>query len=390
MATLEKRKVERFSNVFMVNFRQVNKSREYLLGIANNYSHKGIGFEAACIEPNPGEELELILKNPYSKLSVSAIGEIVWKMDGWYACMTGIKLKNLDQDAVNKLQALMENSAMACDEPPVVPEAAGRTKESEHEDIAAVDEISDETAPDAEIISPPEKTLSVSHKEGVAQAEDKAGIHLFRDPADKPLVKKIIIGMLLVASVLLVIKNVKIKAGVDEGIKQPGLSRNSDVTGRLPLNKVNTGARSARVADQPMINANAQSDMSQDSAAVRQLPVQRGAIIFDSDSDVIGSEYRIIIDTFAKTLLRDDGAILKVEGYSDSIGPELYNLDLAMRRALEVKKLLMKNGIHDRRIRVAVFGESYPVSANIDEFDNAGDRRVDIIMVPSPEVSVTE
>jgi outer membrane protein OmpA-like peptidoglycan-associated protein len=375
----------------MVSFRQVNKSREYLLGIANNYSHKGISFEAACIESNPGEELELILKNPYSELSISAIGEMVWKLDGWYKCITGIKLKDLDQEAVNKIKALVPNETMVREEPPLIRKAEELSEEEEKVDIVVMGGVSDEIAPEAEIIPPGDKTLSISNKEVDSQAEEKAGIKQFRSRTDKPLVKIIIIGLLVAASALFLLKTLGIIPGIDEKIKQPGVSQPSAVTGQLLLNKGNSGSFSSQDADKPIINTEMKPDhlnvgkpeMSQNNAADRQPPVQRGEIIFELDSDVISPAFHPVIDKFAEALLNDTGAILKVEGYSDSKGPELYNLDLAMRRALEVKKLLMKKGINDRKIKVAVFGESYPVSSSRDEIENAGDRRVDIVMVPS-------
>lgn len=398
MTTLEKRKVERSSNVLMVSFRQVNKSREYLLGIANNYSHKGISFEATCIESNPGEELELILKNPYSELSISAIGEMVWKLDGWYKCITGIKLKDLDQEAVNKIKALVPNETMVREEPPLIHKAKELSEEDEKEDVV-VDGVSDELAPEAEIIPHEDKTLSISNNEVESQAEENAGIKLFRKRTDKPIFKIIIIVLLLVASMLFFLKTVETKPGIDEEINQPGLSHASALTGQPPLNKGYFGPLSTQDADKSIINTEMKPDhimqaekpeKSHNTAANRQPSVQRGEIIFDSDSDVISPAFHSVIDEFAEALLKDNGTILKVEGYSDSIGPELYNLDLAMRRALEVKKLLMKNGINDKRIKVAVYGESYLVTSDVDELDNAGDRRVDIVLVPSPEVSVTK
>lgn len=397
MTTLEKRKAERSSNVLMVSFRQVNKSREYLLGIANNYSHKGISFEAACIESNPGEELELILKNPYSELSISAIGEMVWKLDGWYKCITGIKLKDLDQEAVNKIKALVPNETMVREEP--IHRAAELSVEEEKSDIVIMEGVSDETAPEVEIISPDYNTLSISNNEVESQAEENAGIKLLRKQTDKPIFKIIIIVLLLVASTLFFLKTVETKTRIDEEIIQPGLSQASALTGQQPLNKGYLGPLSSQDADKSIINTEMKPDhimqaekpeKSNNTAAVRQPSVQRGEIIFDSDSDVISPAFHSVIDALAEALFKDNGAILKVEGYSDSIGPELYNLDLAMRRALEVKKLLMKNGIHDRRIKVAVYGESYLETSDVDELDNAGDRRVDIVLVPSPEVSVTK
>ena len=401
MTALEKRQVARSNNVLIVNFRQFNKSREYLLGIANNYSHKGISFEAARIESGPGEILELILKSPYSELSIAAVGEMVWKRDGWYKCITGIKLKETDQEAINKMKDFMTNTIRVHDGPPLLHEDQERLREAEKEDILVLDEAADETAPEAEIIPPDENTLSISNKEAESPLEEKAEISKYRSLILKPLVKiKHNIGLLLIAFYALftifALISLVIRFENIEKIQRSGLSQNIPVIRQLPLDKGNPGAGPPQDAVKPLINSEVKPDnirkaekpkKPRKTAAVRQLPLRRGEIKFDSDSDVISPVFRSEIDKFAKALLRDSGAILKVEGYADSIGPELYNLDLAMRRALEVKKLLMKKGINERRIKVTVYGESYPVSSDIDELDNAGDRRVDMVIVPSPGIS---
>jgi len=345
MSILEKRKVARYHNVLIVNFRQVNKSREYLCGIANNYSHKGINIEAACIEANPGEELEVILKNPYSELSITVIGAMVWKIDGWYKCITGINLKDVDQEAINEMKGLMTDTIRVYDGPPLLNEEQERLTQEDNADIVVVDEVSDEIAPEAETISPDYKSLCISSEEADSRVEERAVINKYRYRTDNVLFISILIGLFLGATAIFALTTLKIRPGYDDKIKPHGLSV---------------------------------------SAAVQKPHWQKGEIKFDSDSDFITPEFHLVIDKFAKAVLRDPGVILQVDGYSDTIGPELYNLDLAMRRALKVKKLLMGKGIKDRRIKVGVYGESYPVSSNIDELNSAVDRRVDITIVPSP------
>jgi outer membrane protein OmpA-like peptidoglycan-associated protein len=387
MSALEKRKVERTSSVLIVNFRHLNKSRDYILGIANNYSHEGISFEATRIESNPGEVLELILKNPYSELSLAAIGEMVWKVDGWYKCITGIKLKEMDKEAISKLKELMTDTIKVSEEPSLSAQEAGQSQKI---DKGAT--VICETKPDAEIKLPHENTSFISKEEIELPAEEETEKNKYRCWANKFPVISIFTALLLIVSAVFAVITLVSRSADIERIQQPALSQNTAITRNLSLDKVNSGPVSVQDAVRPIKNKELQPDnikkaekpvKPQNTAAVRQPPLQRETIKFDSDSDVIRPVFHSAIDKFAKRLLNDHGVTLKVEGYSDSIGPELYNLDLAMRRALEVKKLLMRKGVSDRRIKVTVYGESYLVSSDIDEFDNAGDRRVDMVIVPS-------
>jgi outer membrane protein OmpA-like peptidoglycan-associated protein len=401
MSVSEKREVERSSNVLIVNFRQFNKSREYLLGVANNYSQKGLSFETERLEYNPGEVLELILKHPYSELSVAAVGEIVWKIDGWYKCITGIKLKEMDQETIDKMNVLMTNAIRVCDGPPVSCKEQEISGEEDKEDIAVFEETADETVPEAAIMPPNENTLSVPDEENELPAVEKAEINIYRSWILKSLIKiRNNIGLLLITFyalfTVIVLMLLVTKFDNIEKIQQSKPSQKNNVIRQFPPDKGSTGPGSTQDAVKPVNNTKIKPEnirkaekpeKSENTPAVRQPPLQRGEIKFDSDSDVVRPVFLLEIDKFAKALLKEPGAMLKVEGYADSVGPELYNLDLAMRRALGVKKLLMKKGINERRIKVAVYGESYPVSSNMDEYDNAGDRRVVMVMVPSGRIS---
>jgi outer membrane protein OmpA-like peptidoglycan-associated protein len=55
------------------------------------------------------------------------------------------------------------------------------------------------------------------------------------------------------------------------------------------------------------------------------------------------------------------GVRFYVEGYASSTGTETYNLHLSLQRAEWVKQLLIRKGIPENRIKLAVpWGESYP------------------------------
>jgi len=71
---------------------------------------------------------------------------------------------------------------------------------------------------------------------------------------------------------------------------------------------------------------------------------------------------------------------LLIEGYTDNIGSDSYNLDLSQRRAMAVRDFLVMNGISADRIIARGYGESYPVTSNTNEAGRQQNRRVEIVI----------
>ncbi len=69
-----------------------------------------------------------------------------------------------------------------------------------------------------------------------------------------------------------------------------------------------------------------------------------------------------------------------VEGNTDSIGGEAYNLKLSERRAIAVKDVLVKSDIDADRITTVGYGETKPVASNDTEEGRAKNRRVSIVV----------
>jgi outer membrane protein OmpA-like peptidoglycan-associated protein len=69
-----------------------------------------------------------------------------------------------------------------------------------------------------------------------------------------------------------------------------------------------------------------------------------------------------------------------VEGHTDSVGSDEYNLKLSKLRAEEVKKFLVENGIEEERIEAKGYGKSKPIASNKTEQGRAQNRRVEILI----------
>ena len=75
----------------------------------------------------------------------------------------------------------------------------------------------------------------------------------------------------------------------------------------------------------------------------------------------------------------DKKAKLRIEGYTDSIGSESYNMELSRKRAQAVANYLISQGIDATRLMVIPMGESNPIASNKNAEGRAMNRRVEII-----------
>lgn len=100
-------------------------------------------------------------------------------------------------------------------------------------------------------------------------------------------------------------------------------------------------------------------------------------IEFDFDKAVVKPVYHTPIEKLANFLKAYPDKDVELEGHTDSIGPDDYNMKLSKRRAESVKKYLVdKFGIEATRIGTIGYGESAPVATNDTEDGRQKNRRV--------------
>ena len=78
---------------------------------------------------------------------------------------------------------------------------------------------------------------------------------------------------------------------------------------------------------------------------------------------------------------------IRVEGHTDAVGSESYNLKLSIRRAEAVKAFLVKQGVPANVIKTEGFGETQPVASNATGEGRAQNRRVAVQLIASKVVS---
>ena len=111
----------------------------------------------------------------------------------------------------------------------------------------------------------------------------------------------------------------------------------------------------------------------------------KGDVTFDTNSTVVKPGLYTEIDRVAGVLSRYPETLIRVEGHTDSVGSEEYNMDLSFRRANSVRDLLVQRGINIRRIETVGFGETKPVATNATEAGRQLNRRVEIKVAPQAQ-----
>jgi outer membrane protein OmpA-like peptidoglycan-associated protein len=98
-------------------------------------------------------------------------------------------------------------------------------------------------------------------------------------------------------------------------------------------------------------------------------------VLFDFDKAVIKPAAKKILDDVAKQLMEDKEIKVLLEGHTDWIGTDSYNMGLSKRRAYAVYHYLVKKGIDKERFTVKWYGESEPVADNKTKEGRARNRR---------------
>jgi OOP family OmpA-OmpF porin len=107
-------------------------------------------------------------------------------------------------------------------------------------------------------------------------------------------------------------------------------------------------------------------------------------IYFDFGSASIRPESEPVLKEIADALKKNPAWKLIVEGHTDNVGGDSYNLDLSRRRAAAVKQSLVEHyKVAGARLTTSGFGASRPKESNDTLEGRARNRRVELVRQPS-------
>jgi type IX secretion system PorP/SprF family membrane protein len=104
-------------------------------------------------------------------------------------------------------------------------------------------------------------------------------------------------------------------------------------------------------------------------------------IEFEYDKAIILRKSYGELDAITNILLVRKDLKIRLEGHTDNMGTDEYNLELSKNRVYALKEFLVANGIDSDRIELLYFGESKPIGNNETESGRAMNRRVDIHII---------
>jgi OOP family OmpA-OmpF porin len=99
---------------------------------------------------------------------------------------------------------------------------------------------------------------------------------------------------------------------------------------------------------------------------------------FEFDSDRLTPAAKEILNQVSETLKSYPEVNVEVQGHTDYIGTDAYNLGLSEKRAIAVKNYLTGNGVDGKRLTPVGYGKTRPVDTNETEAGRENNRRVEL------------
>jgi len=104
----------------------------------------------------------------------------------------------------------------------------------------------------------------------------------------------------------------------------------------------------------------------------------KSGVNFAFNSSELTGDAKKNLDAVAEIFIEFPDTDLMVEGHTDSVGNDDYNMKLSKRRADSVVNYLKSKGVASRRFSVKAFGETAPRFDNATKEGQAKNRRVEI------------
>jgi outer membrane protein OmpA-like peptidoglycan-associated protein len=153
---------------------------------------------------------------------------------------------------------------------------------------------------------------------------------------------------------------------------------------RIQLNARTAEVDSAKLArDQATQKASAlQSEVDALNAKPtdRGLVLTLGDVLFDTGKAGLNPGASRNLDHLVQFLTQHDDRRVEIDGYTDSVGTDSFNLDLSQRRADTVKAVLVSRGIDSSRIVSRGYGKEFEVASNSEAGGRQLNRRVEIVI----------
>jgi len=111
------------------------------------------------------------------------------------------------------------------------------------------------------------------------------------------------------------------------------------------------------------------------------LRVRLVGLTFPSGRATIQPEYFSLLTKLQRAIREYPNSKVVIEGHTDNIGNDSYNLNLSTERARAVQQYLMANmGLSEERVQAVGYGEERPIANNQTDEGRMQNRRIDVVI----------
>ena len=103
-------------------------------------------------------------------------------------------------------------------------------------------------------------------------------------------------------------------------------------------------------------------------------------VLFDFNKYEVKNKVKGSLNTLAKALEENPDIRIKIDGYTDFIGSEGYNLELSVKGAKSIRNYLVDRGVKSSNISIEGYGKQNPIANNATAAGRAKNRRVEFII----------
>jgi outer membrane protein OmpA-like peptidoglycan-associated protein len=156
---------------------------------------------------------------------------------------------------------------------------------------------------------------------------------------------------------------------------------------RARTQEVNTATQKTEVANVARDQATQQAAALQAEVdALKAKPTDRGLVLtlgdvlFETGRADLSAGASRNLDRLVQFLTDHPERRVEIDGYTDSVGTDSFNLDLSQRRADTVRSVLVNRGIDSTRIATRGYGKDFGVASNAESAGRQLNRRVEIVI----------
>jgi outer membrane protein OmpA-like peptidoglycan-associated protein len=168
--------------------------------------------------------------------------------------------------------------------------------------------------------------------------------------------------------------------------------------GQVERDQIVLAARTREADHAKLEAANSKQETARVQAeldALKATPTERGMVLtlgdvlFDTGRAELKPGATRNLDQLAQFLAEHPERRVQVDGFTDSVGTDVYNQELSQLRADAVRAALIGRGVDASRIGTQGYGKGYPVASNGDPGGRQLNRRVEVVIGPANGAPIT-